>query len=1112
MRFLIPILCVLGILPAAAQSTANPEAGMRFLSATSFHESSTSTNYAYLTWQAQNPDALFNQRHAIFSKPGAPSAGGTFVRRGSMSFQTQENILSALVDTAPPSILDAGALEPLIDELFGDLIPGVGLDLAGKISGVMQAAENDPAVFRRLVFLSRTQPFLGMCMGTGAVVPVTGNVTTFELRTLPPGTLELDTAPSVVAGRVTLDLTNPPVITAPGPPVQVPDSGPSGHLNAKLRWGVPDPLRRQTPLTYGYNLYRMERTFAEAGSFHLTPPSPAALTGLLASDPNDVKIVNELPVLPTKLMTPVDAADLGTDPDTVFIVDDNGVLLDGGTPLSDGDQFYYFVAARDLLGRPGTISNGTLVTICDRMRPLSPSRVRVEHIHEFGATPEDFLRVSWEAPTSGDTPDEYYVYRWKNPEEMLAAETVALAASNLIAGPIAHDPATRRYEVDDTGAGAPSVLGETWWYSVRAVKNTSCGDLYGPNSPPGWGVLRDREGPNAAGGSITVTRFCPTFSLESATVKPLTPGFASLFEGSDNANLYYHIKVLRVDPRIRNARVYLCYETQVQGGTETITKILGQKQYATGDDLLDIKYKFPASLFSQLNVGLVLCASDVNGKEVYKKVDLENYATPDNGTYLELCFCVEEEEITKVISGGGVGSGSSTHTTIDPGTGNVTPIDITFTPSAGTKEYKLYKRIDGGPLLLVEQAEYDGSPTIVIEDYELPAYATQVCYFVQYFDEHGNPSPMADLGCLMTTNKVTMQAPIVSQPEQTGTQANPQCILKWFAQDDMADRFRVYICDGATAVGGNYSSELQKPTVAIVPFVGGGPTAFLPGGFRTPSGSGTTGPIFEVFETGRVDGNFPNTGTAGEYSLTLDLASGREYKFYVESVSAAGDRSEPSNTVNFTWSQAVAIGPEVPWPARSLPAVDPDFIPEIEAEYAEHNGEGRYYAAVQIGELIVDNNGDEGVGQGALVEEQGAGLQLTPWNWPADDDDYALELFTSSGGETALNCVLYRYQVPNANFPNVSGDMVQVSPMIDQVRVKPYQTDREGLYDPFLTLLEDPDYPKDTNERYGLYIKDMQGAIRGAKYVYVLVRFKENGEIDRSIPTNELTIPLVDPS
>lgn len=1083
---------------------------MRFLSATSFHEPADSQNYAYLTWQAQSAEALFDQNHAVYWKSGPPASANLFARSGTMSFQTQKNIVSALLDAAPPSLFNAVALEPLIDDLFGDLVASPSLTLAGKISGVFQAAKRDPAVFRRLVFLSRTQPVLGLCMGTAAVVPVNGVVTTFELRTLPSGTLALNAQPGVVTGRVTLDISSPPFIPRPGAPIHVPDLSASGHLNAKLRWGVPAALRRRTPLTYGYNIYRMTRAFAEGANYHTTQPASTVLTALLTSDPDDVRLVNQLPLMPTKLMTIGEAADLVADPDTYFTVDDNGVLLDGGVPLSDSDEFYYFSAARDLLGRPGTISKGTLVTICDRLRPLSPSRVKAIHKHVKTAAPSDFIQVSWEKPSSGDTPDSYYVYRWANPDEMVKANDVSEYIGHQIAGPIPHDPATTRYRIRDNGAGAPSVpanLGQTWWYSVRAVKDTACGPLFGPNSAPGWGVLRDWNGPNSAGASLTITRFCPTFSLESSSVQGLDEQQAAQFKGPTNGTFYYHLKILRIDPRIKAAKIYLCAEIDGKNGDELVTSLLGQKTYGPGDDLLDVKYRFPAAVFQLQNAGLILCAVDNNGKEIYKKIGFDKLSSPDPPTtFARICFCVEEEEQSKVISGGGVGP-DNTHSTVDPGTGEINPTEVTFTPTAGTKEYKLYKRIDGGPLLLVEQAEYDGSPSVTIEDSELPANSTEMCYFIQYFDEHGNPSPMADLGCLLTTTKVEMPVPIMAEVEKAGTQAAPQGIIKWFCQPDGVERFRISICDGDTGVKTLYSSELHRPRIAISSVLGfAAPTFGLPTAGRTTSSGGASSQEFLSFDTGRLGGNFHDTGTAGEFSLTLDLATGREYKIYVESVSAAGDRSLASNTVTFTWSQTNAVGPQVPWPARSLPALDPDFIPEIEAEYAYNNVEDRYYAAVQIGELDTGTNDTPSVTLGKINADNGI-VNVVPSNWP-DTDDYNLILYESSGGETALNFALYRYQVPNAFFPTVSGDLVQVGPLIDRVRTAPYMITEVGLYDPFLELLLDPN----KSSFYGLYVKDTQGAIRGAKYVYVLVRFKENGEIDRCIPTNELEIPLVDPS
>jgi hypothetical protein len=1100
-------LSLLCLLPLHAQ-TANPEESIRFLSVTSFQEPADSKNYAYLTWQAQSSEALFDHNHAVFHKSGPAASPNLFVRSGTMSFQTQLNIVSALLDSTPPSLFDAAVIEPIIDDLFGDLVASPSLTLAGKISGVLQAAKRDPRVFRRLIFLSRTQPVLGLCMGTAAVVPVNGVVTTFELRTLPAGTLVLNAQPGVVAGRVTLDLASPPIIPPPGRPIHVLDLSASGHLNAKLRWGVPSGLRQRTPLTYGFNVYRMTRAFAEGANYHITPPASTALTGLLSSDPNDVRLVNQLPLMPTKLMTVVEAADLVGDPETYFTVDDNGVLLDGGAPMGDGDEFYYFASARDLLGRPGAISPGTLVTICDRHRPLAPSRVKAVHKHVNTAAPSDFIEVSWEKPTSGDTPDFYFVYRWANPEEMIRADEVAEYSTHQIAGPIPHDPATTRYRIRDNGASAPSVpanLGETWWYSVRAVKNTACGPLTGPNSAPGWGVLRDWKGPNSGDASLTITRFCPTFSLESATIQQLNEQIAAEFTGPINGTHYYHLKILRVDPRIKAAKIYLCAGIDEKDGGETVTSLLGQKVYSKEDELLDVKYCFPSAVFQLRDAGLILCAVDQNGKEAYKKIGFDELPTLDPpSTYAEICFCVEEEEQTTVIGGGGVGSGN-THTSVDPGTGGINPTEITFTPTAGTKEYKLYKRIDGGPLLLIGQAEYDGAPSVTIEDAELPANATEMCYFLQYFDEHGNPSPLADLGCLLTTTKVEMPVPIMAEVRKAGTQAAPQGVIRWFCQPEGVERFRIYICDGDTGVKTTYSSELQTPSVAIVPFGGGAPAFGFPTLGR-PFGSGGGSPQgFLAFETGRLGGNFHDTGTAGEYSLPLDLATGRDYKIYVESVSAAGDRSSASNIVNFTWSQSNVVGPEVPWPARSLPALDPDFIPEIEAEYAYNSREGRYYAAVQIGELQIDSEKRD-VTLGSLTTDND-NLYVIPSSWP-DTDEYNLILYKSSGGETALDFALYRYQVPNLYFPTVSGDLVQVSPLINRVRTGPYLTTHEGLYDPFLELLENPQ----ALPLYGLYVKDTQGAVRGARYVYVLVRFKENGEIDRCIPTNELEIPLVDPT
>lgn len=1084
---------------------------LRFLSATTYHDPATSTNHAYVMWQAENPEHLEGLSLEVFGKPGQPTSVAPFTRRGRMAFQTNVAVLEALLDSLPDELIDAALLEERIDGLFGSFLPAGDLSLAMKVSGVLQVARTDPAVFRRLTFFSRAHPFVGIAMGTAGTFPLTTPVTTFELRTAGGDG-------AVVEARVTLDVNNPPLIPAPGAPVHVVDQSASGHLNAKIRWGIPDPLSRKTALTYGYNLYRIDRTFAEGAGYHTTPPTAAAMTALLASNPDEVGLVNRVPVMPIANFSPAEAADLLADPDTAFITDDRGVMLDQApTPFDDGDAFYYFVAARDILGRPGTVSDGTLVTICDRLRPRPPIRTRVEHIHDGSASVTDFLRVSWEAPSAGDAPDFYYVYRWENPAQMLQAAHPFVPAAHRVSGIIPHDPSATRYSFDDNGTGAPQLVpggyrttgddGKTYWYSVRAVKNTACGPLYSGNSGPAWGVLRDRIGPNAAGASsVVATRSYPEVThLDSYSRSPLPGEDPDDYTGPGPYKL--RLSVTRVDPRIDGAILYRFEPDNSPNGLKLVK--LGQKVFSTGDDVLEVLLDAPAEVFSGDNEGFIAVARDGKGRLAYDAVFDFELANPDNNIVVEMPFEADVVQETTTITGGSVGD-DPVHDSIDEGTGDTNPVEVTFDPSNDAREYKLYKRIDGGPLLLVDQGEVeDPAVDITIDDVALPANSAQVCYFVQYFDEHGNPSPLADLGCVRTTSKVDLPVPILARPEKAGTEADPQVTLRWFGETESVERFRVYIEAGDTPVAADYSPDLSPVLVtsltaspATIPSVPGFGTGRAPG--SASFGGSAAG--FRGYQTGRIGGNFGDPAEPNQFEVTFSVASGVDYRFYVVSVSPAGDTSGPSNTEPFTWSPSPeAVGPLVPWPARSLPPVDDAFIAEVKAQYVENSIEDRYYPVVKIGE-ITGSSAQTGVQVSISGSEAGQSFRQDPYYY---DESVTLNLYTSSGGETALPFVLYRHQIPNEYFPEVSGDVVQVSPRIDRIRT--VDGDRDGIsivtiVDPFFELLLDPD-----EGHHGVYVKDTQGAIRGATYRYVLVRFDDDGEIDRSFPTNDLFIPFVDP-
>ena len=118
---------------------------------------------------------------------------------------------------------------------------------------------------------------------------------------------------------------------------------------------------------------------------------------------------------------------------------------------------------------------------------------------------------------------------------------------------------------------------------------------------------------------------------------------------------------------------------------------------------------------------------------------------------------------------------------------------------------------------------------------------------------------------------------------------------------------------------------------------------------------------------------------------------------------------------------------------------------------------------------------------------------------------------------TLLPCVLFRYQVPNAKFPVVSGDVSQVSPMLEDIAYQTATYPSGGspvpahiLKDPFIAGIPHASIPNngDTIGAY-LYALDRQPVVRGAEYKYLLVRFNaRTREIDRIVPAGgSVTIP-----
>ena len=429
-------------------------------------------DWAYILWQATDPALTSNLVFAVYSKPGDATNNALYVRRSVVKVQTDARVIEPLLQRAENLGDDLYKLQEDLSQMFGSFIPAGSITRGERLSAVIRGSLGDSQYYRDLLLLGRNHAGINLCLGFADAELIAPGLTTFEIRAFDPAT-EQDLA---VIGRVTVEAGNPTVLPPPGPPVLVPEVSAMGDLNLKLRWGTPDNLRRLALMQFGYDIFRVSKAYADEQGWNtvVLPPLGTLLT-LTSNSPAVARHVNRVPITPSRLLSIPEASNLGSDPKTFFLMDDDGRGRPGYTNygFSNGMQFYYYTAARDVLGRPGSLSTGLLATVCDRMPPLPPFGVNVLNDYQYSSsslTSTQALRVVWKQNlNTNDTVMNYWVYRWTNVAQMNAMS--GYPSNNLI-GVVAHIPGVTNNSFLDDGAGSPTALnayGETFWYSVRAA-------------------------------------------------------------------------------------------------------------------------------------------------------------------------------------------------------------------------------------------------------------------------------------------------------------------------------------------------------------------------------------------------------------------------------------------------------------------------------------------------------------------------------------------------------------------------------------------------------------------------------------------------------------------
>ena len=1145
-------------------------AGQQLLDRSAFtvgatHRDPAGQDWAYIAWQSNDPSSLAASVFAVYAKTGDADSAASYSRRAVVRRQTDPQAISALLDRSTKLGMKLPDLNEAVDGLFRDALPpGNGFTLGQKLSTVFRTAPPDK--FQTLLAVGRLHAGFNMALGLGAADPIAPDATqTWEVREFGP----VAGRDLGVIGRVTLTAGVNTPLPAPGRAWEVRDHPEKDDstftsrtsLVIPLRWSTPDELRRVGLGHYGFNVWRMNADYAVANGFDAAPPTAAQLRALAAQPAPPVRRANKAPVLSDKAFT-----DLNVDPSlrdgalkfiddrTILFSDDNGRQLDGTNAFADGDTFYYFITARDILGHDGAVSPPAWAKACEIIPPDPPAGVKVEVLYDFDAatnTGSQRLKVSWNsAPNAGRQKTvRYHVYRWSTPDEMTRKgrkpdSTYRLAVIDHVDGQPRHDfidvPPDPAGMVNDQGtplesagdenrkddAPGDSRFGFTWYYTVRAEDSFACRN-FSPHSIAAFGTLRDREGPQPPTGEVLTRCFSPRVVFTRSAIEPYPEGEV------ERDQLHYIFECRRQDEGIAWAE-FAFFPSDAQDACVTMQPVrilFPAREKDEGGTMVqyaEMAVTVPEDWISipALRPQMAACrVAGIDGRET-PWVRTNNNAPPGRGERRRIVF-------TASMVDSGYQPDCPVLIARPPGVEEVLGTKVKFAITSGTRDWKLYRKCDSGPLTLIKSgiAIYDpvnaAANQLTHEDREPPFGVSMMCYFVQVSDRHGNASPLQPLlPCIMAN---IPPAPLLAPVIGGGTATEPLMIVRFFSPVEGIDHFEILMNDVPPALSPLKASYLPG---SVIPAALKGP-ASAPFFITSYFGSSTEESIAvkQTIVTGPVGTGNGAIGQGPLFTVAVPKIDVRvKQKLVVRAVTRNGITGKSSNGQTFEW-RLPAPAPEpvedpcLPWPARSMPQVvdrtavkadilamrcTPAMMPQGGGPAAALALSRRYPVGIRVGALssndeIPGGHYPDGAGfppaQGyPPYEEQ----LLAHGGRSFNDLIYKIPAANGKSGEVSLfPIVVYRTQVANPDFPAVSSDLIQVTPLIERVAEKRLPDGDHILKDPYFLAALVPPSDRDASD---FILLDTQPVLKSAAYRYFIVRFGTDGEIERVITTNTVTI------
>ena len=467
------------------------------------------------------------------------------------------------------------------------------------------------------------------------------------------------------------------------------------------------------------------------------------------------------------------------------------------------------------------------------------------------------------------------------------------------------------------------------------------------------------------------------------------------------------------------------------------------------------------------------------------------------------------------------------------------PLRVNLNLPIGTFEYRLYRRIDNGPLFLLKQDTGTWDPLLVkatvFNDGLLPGAGGEISYFAQTFDQHGNAGPMALIGKKVYVLP-ELPVPVVDAMESGGTTAQPTVFVRATCPSPGVERMEIIMDPPPLATPG-IVSVAKSPGLMLNPKPGG-----VPSGPQIYNGSLLPDTLFV---------NDPNIPAVLDKEVRIE--AGKEYTITVRALGKGGNEGVASPQSKFTWT-APLVGSAVPWPARPLAApliwaqqVEAFIpLPENYVVIDQTPATGRQIldptvksrpVAIQIGTIPLANKLRQGVEPTSNwdvfeVRSGGAtnflvsgtfGMRDLPGYAASNGPDDLLNQFvarkeisigdiaTISTTENLFPVVLYRQQthrkIETVLSAVVDADIVQVSPMIQKIAWAPTGSSNYALFiDPYVGVVR-RNTLTDNNPSLALCLYDTAPVATGARYRYFLAHFDEAFEIDGVIDAGVVEIP-----